>query len=56
MKVLRGKVRALTNDRRLTWSVEKLLSRMNPIWGNYFDYGSSSASFSAIESYVIRCG
>lgn len=57
MKVLRGKVRVLTGRRTLSWSVEKLLSRMNPIlrgWGNYFEYGSSSASFSAIDDYVTR--
>ncbi len=57
MKVLRAKVRALTSRRTLLWSVEKLLSRMDPIlrgWGNYFEYGSSSASFSAIDSYVTR--
>ena len=23
-------------------------------WGNYFEYGSSSASFSAIDSYVTK--
>jgi len=56
MNRLRSKVRDVL-DRRvtLTWSLEEVVEKLNPIlrgWMNYFKYGNSSKKFSQIDSYI----
>ena len=56
MNQLRSKVRGVLDERvTLTWSLETVMEKLNPIlrgWMNYFKYGNSSRKFSQIDSYV----